>query len=332
MESPLKALQGKSVLKHEDILRFKAYIENKYAQEEEAHRVRVLENTMSKIIDQHLIPLPSQTRSEICRYLKEKRPLGHWEGITYHDLLEASLQLPHQGRELLETLSRWISDQGEINVTPQELLRYREGLCPAPETEKKGLLDRLPPCPPYLLTILLGILLIPMGHLLLSLPTPVQEEVQPLPIVEAAPLPNLPEEWHYREVNWEGLKAYLASRNSLLMEEPYFSGIIETAKEFQINPLVLFAIAGHEQGFVPKDHPEALKIANNPFNVFSSWQNYNTDIYDSSTIAARTVINLVEDYPADMDPFQWVNRKYAEDENWWRGVRSIFDRLTREAA
>jgi len=142
--------------------------------------------------------------------------------------------------------------------------------------------------------------------------------------------PHLPSYFTYKDVDENKLKAYLKSRNSLLEEEPYFSSIINTALEFDLNPLVLFAIAGHEQGFVPKSNPLATKIANNPFNVFVSWQEYNTDIVDSSQIAARTVINLSKGRPDGVDPFQWINRKYAEDKNWWKGVRSIFDRLERE--
>jgi len=142
--------------------------------------------------------------------------------------------------------------------------------------------------------------------------------------------PHLPEYFTYKNIDESMLKAYLKSRNSLLEEEPYFSSIINTAREFDLNPLVLFAIAGHEQGFVPKSNPSSTKIANNPFNVFYSWQEYNTDIVDSSQIAARTVINLSKDRPDDVDPFQWVNRKYAEDQNWWKGVRSIYERLERE--
>ncbi|MBM7615713.1 glucosaminidase domain-containing protein [Alkaliphilus hydrothermalis] len=141
---------------------------------------------------------------------------------------------------------------------------------------------------------------------------------------------HLPLHFHYKEINGDKLKAYLTTRNSLLKEEPYFTAILDAAKEFGLNPLVLFAITGHEQGFVPKDHPAALKIVNNPFNVFHSWQDYNTDIGDSARIAARTVINLSKDRPDDMDAFQWINRKYAEDKNWWQGVKSIFNRLEKE--
>jgi putative ABC transport system permease protein len=139
--------------------------------------------------------------------------------------------------------------------------------------------------------------------------------------------PYLPESFNYKNIDKVKLLAFLNTKNSILAEEPYFSAIIKSSKEFNLNPHILFAITGQEQSFVPKNHEDAKKIANNPFNVFHSWQEYNTDIYDSSRIAARTVINLAKDKPSDIDIFDWINSKYAEDKDWGRGVKEIFEKL-----
>lgn len=145
--------------------------------------------------------------------------------------------------------------------------------------------------------------------------------------------PNqLPAYLQYKPVNETLLKDFLSRKNSLLVDPAYFTAIIQAAEEFNINPLFLFAIAGHEQGFVPKTHKDARKIANNPFNVYHSWQEYNTDIRDSARIAARTVVNLSSDRPENVDPIMWINNKYAEDKNWWKGVRQIFEDLEKETA
>ena len=138
---------------------------------------------------------------------------------------------------------------------------------------------------------------------------------------------NVPEYMKYKEIDKEKLRGYLKTRNSLLLEEPYFSSIICSAKEFNLNPIVLFSITGQEQGFVSKDQTEAKKIANNPFNVFHSWQEYNTDIKDSSEIAARTVFNICREMPKDENVFKWINNTYAEDKNWHKGVESFFKLL-----
>ncbi|MBU3146200.1 hypothetical protein [Clostridium sp. CF012] len=143
------------------------------------------------------------------------------------------------------------------------------------------------------------------------------------PVVNA----HLPNYLMYKNVNITSLKEFLKSKNSLLIEEPYFSAILDVSKDFNLNPLVMFAITGQEQSFVPKDDENAYKIANNPFNVFYSWKRYNTSIEDSASIAARTVVNLCKNKPNNIDAFTWINRKYSEDKNWSKAVRSIFNQL-----
>lgn len=138
---------------------------------------------------------------------------------------------------------------------------------------------------------------------------------------------HLPESFKYADVDEIALKAYLSERSSILREEPYFSSIINVGKEFNINPILLFAITGQEQGFVPQEQVSAALIANNPYNVFCSWQSYNTDIIDSSEIACRTIINLSKDRPDSVDPLVWINRKYSSDQNWHCGVRSLYEEI-----
>lgn len=138
---------------------------------------------------------------------------------------------------------------------------------------------------------------------------------------------KLSKEYRYIEINSPELKKFLNSKNSLLAEEPYFSTIILAAKEYDLNPLILFAITGQEQGFVPKDNKDAKKIANNPFNVYHSWKEYNTSIEDTCKIASITIINICKDLPSDIDTFEWINKTYAEDKEWGKGVKIIFEKL-----
>ncbi|MEG1257392.1 hypothetical protein [Clostridium sp.] len=138
---------------------------------------------------------------------------------------------------------------------------------------------------------------------------------------------HLPESFKYQAIDEKALQEYLSTRSSILREEPYFSSIINVSREFNINPILLFAITGQEQSFVPEDNVSAFKIANNPYNVFCSWQSYNTDIIDSSEIACRTIINLSKDRPDSVDPLIWVNKKYSADQNWHYGVRSLYNEI-----
>lgn len=144
------------------------------------------------------------------------------------------------------------------------------------------------------------------------------EESTSLPL--NLPENELPAKYQYVDFDKNIIKSYLNTRHSLLADEPYFSAIYNTARDFNIHPVLLFAITGQEQGFVPRNHELADKIVQNPFNVFYSWQDYNTNIEDTTAIAARTLITLSKDRPEDIEAIKWINRKYAEDENWHKGV------------
>jgi len=168
------------------------------------------------------------------------------------------------------------------------------------------------------------------------LEAPARPSPEPPPAAAAQEAPSddagMPAMFRYQPIQTEAVKDYLRSRNSLLAEEPYFSAIVSQAEAFDLNPLLLFAIAGQEQGFVPKSHKQAAKIANNPFNVYHSWEEFNTDISHSAEIAARTIVRRIVSRPEGYDPFVWLNMTYAEDPGWARGVRQIFEKLASLAA
>ncbi|MGB3366365.1 MAG: hypothetical protein WBA54_02670 [Acidaminobacteraceae bacterium] len=135
---------------------------------------------------------------------------------------------------------------------------------------------------------------------------------------------GIPKYFEYREINSEKLLIYLNNRNSLLAEDNRYKTIMDVAKESNLNPLLLFAIVGQEQGFVNKDNPHSELIINNPFNVYTSWLDYNTNINDSTQIAANTIILRLQNRPKGLDPFLWINSSYAEDDRWWIGVKSLY--------
>ncbi|GFN32338.1 hypothetical protein [Paenibacillus xylaniclasticus] len=142
-------------------------------------------------------------------------------------------------------------------------------------------------------------------------------------------LNELPEELQYHEVDRKRLAQYLNGKNSLLSEPEHMESIFDAAKQFDIDPILLFAITGQEQAFVPRSHKRANEIINNPFNVFHSWQEYNTTLHKSAEIAARTIARLSKNRPTGTDPFTWINREYAEDPHWSDGVRSIWKTITK---
>jgi len=145
--------------------------------------------------------------------------------------------------------------------------------------------------------------------------------------VSQVPGNELPATHRYTDIDADKLTAFLESRGSLLRLEPYRSAIMDAAKQFDIHPLLLFAITGQEQGFVHEEHERAKEIANNPFNVYHSWQDFNTTIDHSAAIASRTIIRLSRDRPAGRDPVAWINREYAEDPKWHVGVNKLFETM-----
>ncbi|MDR1615835.1 MAG: hypothetical protein LBR98_02305 [Syntrophomonadaceae bacterium] len=131
---------------------------------------------------------------------------------------------------------------------------------------------------------------------------------------------DIPFAYRYKQIDQDLLRNYLQNKKSVLSSEPYFSAILKTAEKYDLNPLLLFAITGQEQNFVPVDGADALRIANNPFNVYHSWQKFNTDISQSTEIAAVTILNLSKNRPAETDFLKWLNLEYAEDQKWHEGV------------
>lgn len=185
-----------------------------------------------------------------------------------------------------------------------------------------------------LLLISIGVSLQPLKNLPLSVPQMVvSNNTAPSKTKAYRPTTRseiLSEDLLYQEVNTSRLRQSLIERNSTLAEEPYFSVIINSAKEFNVNPIFLFAIAGQEQSFVPKQDKEAVIIANNPFNVYHSWAEYNTSIQDSARIASVTISNLLWTKPDAIDPVTWINQHYSEDDKWRVGISRIFKDLSQE--
>lgn len=153
--------------------------------------------------------------------------------------------------------------------------------------------------------------------------------VDPAPMLGmVAYIPDvLPDDLKYVEVDMVKLKNWLKVRDSVLVERDYLDAMITAAKDKNVNPLLLVAITGQEQSFVPKSSPNCYKIANNPFNIYHSWQDYNSDIWEASRIVVNTIINKSKDRPAAVNPIYWINKQYAEDKNWWIGVSKFFDVL-----
>lgn len=157
------------------------------------------------------------------------------------------------------------------------------------------------------------------------------------PIQAPEPIPHfswtepLPQKtwFSYKNINVFELMRYIQKeRNGLMGDPEYVFQVLNLSKLYDMDPILLFAILGQEQNFVPKSHPKAHLMVNNPFNVYNSWEVFNTSLEESTLIAIRTIQNRMLSLPKDEDPFLWLNQIYAEDPNWHVGVRLFYNFLS----
>ncbi|SET11189.1 hypothetical protein SAMN05660297_01444 [Natronincola peptidivorans] len=334
----LKELKEKKILTQKDVDSFKSYIDKKYGSLEDEKKEAILRDSIAHVVNRDLAELKMENEEGLVHFFVEKILLENKEDLYADRFFEAVIADRTPCDVFYQNLRKWINDRIQ-NPLPQDLLhKYYEdnfnkntSLADSPPlTEKNSF------APLWTIWIGLAIITLSLFFTFSSAPSqpttiaPMEKSIDtpslPAYVLLRHKIPNrnIPDYLHYHAIDQEGLKEYLTSRNSLLRNEPYFSQIMDTAKEFDLHPLLLFAIVGHEQAFVPEDHPYSTMMVNNPFNVYGSWERYNTTLKHSAEIASRTIYTSLSDLPPYMDPFFWINRRYAEDPNWWKGVRSIF--------
>lgn len=122
--------------------------------------------------------------------------------------------------------------------------------------------------------------------------------------------------------------------------------IADSAKKYNLNPLLLLSITGAEQSFDSigsyggvvngGDRLFLQEIEANPFNVYGSWMAFHPGLSISADIAARTVAShLTVPPPSGEDAILYINdpahnpthEVYATDSEWAYHVRQIFDEM-----
>lgn len=328
MSSLQEQLAGKEIINAEKIANIRKEIEEQYSSVTSQEKAVILAQRINKLIDESLSYFSLEEKNEIRMNLV-KNKLTKNQSISAYDIVEQSIDIVQA-----EEINIWLTEQ--LQVPPEaagyinelySVEKQESSIVSNPSSKKQVPYSIL--IPSFLAIAASIILFINIDFKGKANDEAVTETETIIAKAEAIPYPDndLPAYLQYREVNINKLREWLNGRNSLLADEPYFSTILQVAAEFNINPVLLFAITGQEQGFVSRDHPRAEEIANNPFNVFHSWQDFNTNILESTQIAARTIVNLSKERPEDADPIQWINRKYAEDQNWWKGVSALFGQI-----
>lgn len=357
MSDILEKLKHKEIISPKNVLELRNYISNKYPNLSSHEASIFFANSIHKIIDNNLKHFDKKHRDDIRQRLISNSVHKSSFIITADEIFYTFIDLNIDSDICIDSLVDWVNDNQDIEISKEYLLDIVAGVRKCHKeypieniqidsnfiasdngnAEKSFSMkaDKLPMNKH--LGVVICVFLIALFSITIYKKSIKTEDIISMAAndvieLETRNINELPTEFKYKNIDIERLRECLNVRDSKLAEEPYLTAIINTAEQFDINPVLLIAITGQEQGFVPRSNEYAEKIVNNPFNVYGSWIKYNTDIYDSSKIAAITLINLSKDRPSHVDTIQWINRKYAEDENWHKGVTSIFYMLSEELA
>ncbi len=364
MENIIKELKDSKVIDKEDVIKFKAYINYKYNSNKSSENAKVLSKTINQVISDKLINLPEELKASIIFKIIKSTFANSKTAITLFDIFDVCIKDENVRKSFNGNIIKWLDKHLNVEVTVDEIdsyivsiqkekeeadenqIKYEEikavssNNCLGNEdkdyfsikTKSKVITTKVYCAIAGSIAIILFIVIGVNLHISTKdYKIAYNKKINHPNISSSIKIGNnssLPKYMKYKDIDVQKLKMFLTSRNSILCNEPYFSTIIANAKQFNINPILLFSITGQEENFVPKNLDNAAKIANNPFNVFHSWKKYNTDIDDSSRIAARTINNISMNMPSNADPFSWIGSKYAEDKSWASGVKQIFEQLT----
>ncbi|MHA6484045.1 hypothetical protein ACX1C1_19305 [Paenibacillus sp. strain BS8-2] len=327
------------VLTPRDVRNIRNYVGKKYASMTLDKRAEIVADAVSRVIHRQLPDFEASTQYKLTNKLIRTIVLEEQRPVRADDIYQVCMELDQQDEAVAIPLRRWLDEQvqrldgtQQLSFRPNSSARHTSPVTSVSSAMPYEHVRRIKHR--FFLYGLLCLLIVAstviyawtsstsvlQGDRPSMLMPALQKE---MPIEQAVSLNELPQDLKYTNVDVERLAIYLRERDSLLAESPYLDAIMHTAKEFDIHPALLFAITGQEQAFVPKTNKRAQEIANNPFNVFHSWKEFNTSIEQSSAIAARTINRLSKDRPAGFDPIEWINREYAEDPNWFKGVSSI---------
>lgn len=185
----------------------------------------------------------------------------------------------------------------------------------------------------------------PVLGLMFFMPFLAAPSIMPAPLAGGGLPPGpvrayVPSEIQYRDRSglYPALIAWLESRDSAIADPARLAEIEEAGRAYNVDPLLLLAITGQEQSFVPK-RGNWQAVMQNPWNVFGSWQRWQGGFSASAQWAAHTVVRLSQGCPENVSVIRWVNgldntgRRanpnwgYAGDPNWWRGVSFFYGQL-----
>ena len=358
MENAIRKLNEAIIVSRKDIMTIRMRIEEEYPNKSKMFKAEKLLEEVNIIIDEHLHSVSSKQNITIRTRIIDKCLMSMQTDINKKTILDELIELDTSEEEVKELLKTWIKKEYHGYFTDKRLLKYikKQRIKPFEKADEmisfqEKTVNNFKYDPVQSLIIFMLILILVsvsvisytsnemtrLSHQKSAIypkliykmnPTTILSETSyTIRIKEVESDVQLPNEFKFRDISKKSLNHYLEKKNSILTNDEYLDIILKVAEEKQINPILLIAIIGQEQGFVPQNHRQALRIINNPFNVFGSWIEYNTNLEDSTYIATETLIKRLSKLPPNTDPFIWINKTYAEDTNWWKGVKYFFYQL-----
>lgn len=367
----VEELKQKKILTKEDIEKIRARITEIQPEHSQKQKADALAGAIKRRYYSSLEQFPEEKKAPIFKTLIENTAQRDFDSTSNYDVFQEYVKKSNMDDSDVFILKNWVNQRVQEKVEVEDLYQnpivlekllsverqnrsrqrkswWKENLSNLEVSWHRLLSYKISSrgIKRYLVEICL-LLLVIFEILRLWLPifheVPIEEPLQYTPqlSIEAMIQVNFQEElftvserrelefYEYDEI---AFKKYLENKNSLLVNSQYYDTIIYACRFANIDPLLLFAIIGQEQGFVPKDDENASLIINNPYNVFGSWQKYNTNLPDSTLIAIRTIQTSLKERQEGEPVFVAINRRYAEDELWNLGVSYFyyyFDRTFR---
>lgn len=355
METFLKHLEDQIIINDLLIKKMKYEVQVLFHESSKKTQASFLAKKINTQLDTALIGLHDEDKTNVRKSLIKNSflmvPNPKDENINYHHVFTTLTDYDQTTEESYLRLNHWLNLNTELSVDAQVLETYINThkikqddslskrlhtkhtlVAPPVFKEKKA--------PLYLkfkwvipLVIIFGVLFFDYFS---SIEKPVS--VDPPTFKEAASSENLVNintskasvftSYTYEPLDYVTVYDYLKhKKESLLTTENFLSTIDRLAKAYDTDPLLLIAIIGHEQNFVPESHNDAALMINNPYNVFGSWLAYNTSFKDSTTICLNTIETSKSTQPEATDLIEHLNVTYAEDPEWHKGVKTIYKTL-----
>lgn len=325
MTGSAEALKKNVIINAKDIEKIRQKIAVKMPNANENDKAKVLSRAIIRVIDMQISWLSEEHRLKIRRALLDYLIIEGKNELIQYDVYKICLDYSTKHYEIKDGLENWVkentfdSPKNIFEYLNDILEKYQLKAAKAFMAVATGLLIVL------IINNLLGVSLYQANDTLLD--TSQFEWNEEVYYAKLFQMPSAKLQYKYQDYNYKLIKDYLRARNSMLLEGENLEIIIAKAKAYNIDPLILLAIIGQEQGFVPKDGKYAAKIINNPFNVYHSWMDYNTTLSQSTVIACNTINHVTSRLDYEEDYFYWLNQVYAEDEAWACGVRRIYNIL-----